>query len=125
MFHTKTAQIYFSFEDKSAYFLLLLPANFLLICCSNVPKCEKGFKNCCADYKWNNEIQDCEKCSPGYIGNNCSEKCPPGYYGDGCQEICHCDVNVCNISNGCPPVTTYTRTFVFPNNLESLAWCSG
>ncbi|XP_056013964.1 protein draper-like isoform X1 [Ostrea edulis] len=84
----------------------LLLATCFLLHCSDVPKCETGFKNCCPDYKWNVESQRCEKCLPGYLGINCSIMCPYPYYGEGCQEECDCERDLCNVSVGCKDVTT-------------------
>ncbi|XP_062599889.1 scavenger receptor class F member 1-like, partial [Saccostrea cucullata] len=89
--------------------LVQISINVLLSCGSEIPLCEKGYKSCCAYYKWNTETQQCEKCLAGYSGDNCSLPCPYPfygdsqsypypYYGDGCQARCDCEKYLCNIS---------------------------
>lgn len=45
-------------------------------------------------------------CMPGYIGINCTSKCPYPTYGHGCQGFCDCNEVMCDVSNGCEPITT-------------------
>ncbi|XP_062587663.1 multiple epidermal growth factor-like domains protein 10 [Saccostrea cucullata] len=97
-------------------FIVLSAPIFLCSCSTETPKCEKGFKNCCANYKWNNETQQCEKCLPGYSGVNCSQSCPFPFFGEGCQERCDCDNNTCDVSTDCKNVTTDGQTFPFASN---------
>ncbi|XP_062587055.1 scavenger receptor class F member 2-like [Saccostrea cucullata] len=78
---------------------------------SEIPKCETGFKSCCPDFKWNIRSQQCEKCTPGYIGINCSSKCPFPFYGEDCQSKCDCQKDICDFSAGCAATTTGIHVF--------------
>ncbi|XP_062587008.1 cell death abnormality protein 1-like [Saccostrea cucullata] len=99
-------------------FILLSTSIILCSCSTETTKCETGFKNCCANYKWNNETQQCEKCLPGYSGDYCSQSCPYPFYGDECQGKCDCDNEACNVSTGCKIVITGKKIFklIFRSN---------
>lgn len=43
---------------------------------------------------------------PGYIGMKCTTVCPYPTYGHGCQGFCDCSKVMCDVSNGCEPITT-------------------
>lgn len=43
---------------------------------------------------------------PGYNGINCTITCPYPTYGHGCQSVCDCSKDMCDVSNGCEPITT-------------------
>lgn len=43
---------------------------------------------------------------PGYIGINCTTVCPYPTYGHRCQGLCDCNEEMCDVSNGCEPITT-------------------
>ena len=44
-------------------------------------------------------------CSPGYFGYLCKAKCVYPYYGEECKGHCDCSENLCDVTNGCQPVT--------------------
>ncbi|XP_061192212.1 uncharacterized protein LOC133200430 [Saccostrea echinata] len=77
--------------------------------CSTTPNCSEYFKDCCPDYYWNVESQTCKECLAGYGGINCSQACPYPYYGEKCQKECKCEKEWCDISRGCPDVSTETE----------------
>ncbi|XP_048740444.2 cell death abnormality protein 1-like isoform X2 [Ostrea edulis] len=56
---------------------------------------------CCPGSFFNRTAQECQFCSAGYTGLNCSERCPPGLYGVECQTECplECSFN-CDHSTG-------------------------
>lgn len=54
--------------------------------CQEVCKCKRGAE--CSN------INGSCKCTPGWMGPDCSKRvCPDGYYGKNCSQICDCDVN--------------------------------
>ncbi|XP_062600199.1 uncharacterized protein LOC134261819 [Saccostrea cucullata] len=84
-------------------FIVLGLSSFLCSSSSSkeIPTCVKYDNKCCAGYKWSIEIDQCEKCLPGYSGFNCSHPCPYPHYGDECQGKCDCDNDTCDFSTGC------------------------
>ncbi|XP_062587073.1 uncharacterized protein LOC134248687 [Saccostrea cucullata] len=96
-------------------------------CCPEIPKCEIGFNSCCPDFRWNVESKQCEKCTPGYIGENCTSKCPYPFYGEACQEKCNCEKDICDFYSGCPLVTTESEALspTLTTLTENHNWTSG
>ncbi|XP_062599378.1 uncharacterized protein LOC134260867 [Saccostrea cucullata] len=57
---------------------------------------------CCDGYQFSSEINDCIKCTDGFIGPNCVVSCPYPAYGFQCQKECECTEDFCNVTTGCP-----------------------
>lgn len=68
--------------------------------------CNETITGCCYGYFWSYKNYSCEACMPGYTGINCTNACPYPTYGEGCQGICDCNEDMCDVSNGCEPITT-------------------
>uniref|UniRef100_A0A8W8JGW4 Multiple epidermal growth factor-like domains 6 n=1 Tax=Magallana gigas TaxID=29159 RepID=A0A8W8JGW4_MAGGI len=64
-------------------------------------RCEGFYKGCCPGSSWNSTSQQCERCTPGYSGVNCSFPCPYPSYGVECQQSCNCIQDLCDVSTGC------------------------
>ncbi|XP_061192246.1 uncharacterized protein LOC133200471 [Saccostrea echinata] len=60
-----------------------------------------GKNKCCFGYTWDEELQDCIKCSIGYFDVYCNRTCPYPYYGIDCDEKCQCEQQTCNFITGC------------------------
>nr|XP_034333986.1 protein draper-like [Crassostrea gigas] len=64
-------------------------------------RCVGFYKGCCPGSSWNSTSQQCERCTPGYSGVNCSFPCPYPSYGVECQQSCNCIQDLCDVSTGC------------------------
>lgn len=47
------------------------------------------------------DIEDFEKCHPGYVGKYCRAKCIYPYYGKECEAECNCSEPMCDVTTGC------------------------
>ncbi|XP_052690832.1 scavenger receptor class F member 1-like [Crassostrea angulata] len=108
-----------SFRQKSeAAKLLFLLLKFITNGSGEtVPECKQNFKGCCVGYFWNQMINRCEQCMPGYSGLNCTTRCPYPFYGYRCQGNCDCSNDTCDVSTGCRTITTgqfnYQNVYIY------------
>lgn len=50
------------------------------------------------------DIDDSNKCRPGYVGKYCRARCIYPYYGDECEALCNCNELSCDVATGCKAV---------------------
>lgn len=73
--------------------------------------CNRGQAVCIVGYLWDQTIQKCIPCGPGYYGKNCEDKCPFPLYGLKCFLSCNCAKRVCHHVDGCKQLPDeYTKT---------------
>ncbi|XP_062611684.1 uncharacterized protein LOC134273504 [Saccostrea cucullata] len=51
--------------------------------------CDNRIHGCCSETIWNETLQKCTGCGPGFIGEFCNVTCEYPDYGMGCQMMCH------------------------------------
>lgn len=74
---------------------------------------EKGYNNCCTDYKWDESLGNCTGCKPGFYGINCNKTCPYPHFGHACQHNCSqkCSKEVCDFAKGCSKDDTTNEVY--------------
>ncbi|XP_062587832.1 uncharacterized protein LOC134249502 [Saccostrea cucullata] len=63
---------------------------------------------CCDGYFWDESLQACTECTPGFVGIGCSIACPFPLFGAKCIKTCFCPPEDCNVSIGCPSTNQYS-----------------
>lgn len=59
------------------------------------------------------DIEESDKCRPGYIGKYCRARCIYPYFGKECEAECNCSEPMCDVATGCGAVDRGMTPYVY------------
>lgn len=59
------------------------------------------------------DIEESDKCLPGYIGKYCRARCIYPYFGKECEAECNCSEPMCDVAAGCGAVDRGMAPYVY------------